>query len=102
MLHYWKKKPIIGYDKIQVMILLAVARLEIASKWKGKVAPSLSSWRNKLWEHYFILKVTDSIQASSNESTTSNFVELWYPVVKYLLSIGVLPKTYKELDLQIY
>lgn len=58
------------------MTLLAVARIEVASKWKSNTALSLFSWRNKLWDRYFMAKVTNAVHLNGGESNLFKFEEI--------------------------
>lgn len=52
ILHRWSPDEV-DEQKIHIVgMLLSLAKLEIASKWKSKTPPSLTNWYEKIWENF--------------------------------------------------
>lgn len=50
-------------EHIQQIItsLLILAKMEISSKWKTPISPSLGNWYDRIWDCFVMSKVTDKI-----------------------------------------
>lgn len=101
LLSYWIDKPIVGLLKHTISILLAAARLEIASKWKGSSKPSLSAWRNRLWDHYFMFKIIDLGKKDDTPLAEREGVKIWKPILQYLQLKGTIPQNFLDMGFKV-
>lgn len=67
-----------------ILILLAAARLAIATNWKTQSAPTLATWLDKVWEQFLMRKITDSLKQAEACNYQSKFVAAWFPVLQYI------------------
>lgn len=74
-----------------VSILLTLAKLEVASKWKDSKGPSLTAWYDRIWNCFVLAKLTDKILKETNSSYRTHQEEVWSGVLQYLEDLKIAP-----------
>lgn len=65
--------------------MLAVAKMLIASKWKQKSVPIISSWYHKLCNFFVLEKITNRVKCQLLGKTNLSFASTWYVFVEYMV-----------------
>lgn len=67
-------------------MLLAVAKLEIDSKWKGPRTPNITEWHKKLWNHFIMITV-QTLKVNNSVTSLSKFSKTQLPIQSTSLKI---------------
>lgn len=70
--------------KISATILLTLAKMEIAAKWKTEAEPSIKQWQDRLWKCYVMAKTTNRVLKMSCKGYRSKLEDVWAPILDYL------------------
>lgn len=90
ILHDWPPETIPPRKERIVNTLLALAKTEIAMKWKSKGVPTLHNWYERLWECFLLSKITDKTLHISNPTYHSSLERDWSPILTYLAENNVV------------
>lgn len=77
LLHLWLEDEVPRDKEHIVTILLSLAKVEIAARWKPDREPSVSSWFDRIWKAFILLKITDKILKYTNSSYCSKLERNW-------------------------
>lgn len=85
-----------------ILLLLAVARIILATIGKQSGIPSVGIWRTKLWEYFVFGKTQRYNYRTYSNAGPRKFVALWFQVVECLRKHNVILKTLVILDIFTY
>lgn len=90
LLNFWDKAMPMPIRYIYTN-LLTLAKLEVASKWKGDKKPSIPEWHNRIWNCFILAKITDNIMRDSIPGYKSHLEENWSAILDYLAENNIVP-----------
>lgn len=96
VLHDWPPDSIPPHKERIVSTLLALAKTEIAAKWKSKVSPTVQDWYERLWECFLLSKITDKILCSTNPIYHSSLERDWSSILTYLAEKNIVSNRFLD------
>lgn len=90
LLHSWKEE--LPWSREQtIAILLILAKMEIASKWKDSKGPTITSWCNRIWNSFVMSKIIDKLMREMHVGYKSHLEEVWSEILQFLENLKILP-----------
>lgn len=99
LLHLWSEDEVPRDKEHILMILLSLAKMEIAAKWKSAAEPSISSWFDRFWKAFILSKITDKVLKHTNPSYRSRLESDWFQVLEYMAEKHIISSKYTDKSL---